>query len=230
VRQDKVIVPDVVIHRRHVGSLGGPNGSLKRCFDIIAALVMLACFAPLLATIAALIAWRVGGDSVIYAHERVGRGGRKFRCFKFRTMVVDADRALARLLSESPQARLEWERAWKLRDDPRIIPGIGHLLRRSSLDELPQIFNVLTGDMSMVGPRPIVEEELDKYGPWKHHYLAVRPGLTGPWQIGGRSDESYENRVKEDVRYIEQWQFVTDLRIFTRTALLVVSGRCKGAV
>jgi exopolysaccharide production protein ExoY len=226
--QDKVIVPGF-FYRRGAGSLGGPNGFLKRCFDIVAALFMLLCFAPLLATISALIALRNGG-SVIYAHERVGRGGRKFRCLKFRTMVVDADQVLARLLSESPQAKLEWEQARKLRDDPRIIPGIGHLLRRSSLDELPQIFNVLSGDMSMVGPRPIVEDELEKYGPWKNHYLAVRPGLTGPWQIGGRSDETYENRVRQDVRYIEHWQFATDLWIFTRTALLVVSGRCRGAV
>lgn len=228
-QQDEVTFPGFVIHRRCAGSFGGPNGLPKRCFDIFAAVVMLVCCVPLLAIIAALIAWRDGG-SVIYAHERIGRGGRKFRCLKFRTMVADADRVLADLLGESPQARLEWERARKLRADPRIIPGIGHLLRRSSLDELPQIFNVLTGDMSMVGPRPIVEEELEKYGPWKDHYLAVRPGLTGPWQIGGRSDETYENRVRADVHYIEQWQFVTDLRIFMHTALLVISGRCKGAV
>jgi exopolysaccharide production protein ExoY len=226
---DNVFLRGVVIYRGRADSIRGPNGLSKRCFDVVAALFMLVCFAPLLVTIAALIAWREGG-SVIYAHERVGRGGQKFRCLKFRTMRLDADRVLARLLRESPQARIEWERARKLRDDPRIIPGIGHLLRRSSLDELPQIFNVLTGDMSMVGPRPIVEEELAKYGPWKDHYLAVRPGLTGPWQIGGRSDETYENRVSEDVRYIEQWQFATDLRIFARTALLVISGRCRGAV
>lgn len=228
-RQTKVDLPDLAAYSRNSGSITGPNGYLKRCFDFFVALLMLICFAPLFALIAALIAWR-GGGKVIYVQERVGRGGRKFRCLKFRTMVVNADEVLAEMLERSPQARLEWEQYRKLRDDPRIIPGIGGILRRSSVDELPQIFNVLMGDMSLVGPRPIVEEELEKYGPWKDHYLAVRPGLTGPWQIGGRSNETYEKRVNKDVRYIEEWRFTTDLGILTRTAFLVVSGRCTGAI
>lgn len=205
-----------------------PNSPLKRAFDIVAALTMIVLFAPLMALIAGLIAAHHGGG-VIYAHRRVGRGGRTFRCLKFRTMVRNSEDILARLLADCPASREEWLRSRKLRDDPRIIPGVGELLRRSSLDELPQLFNVLWGDMSVVGPRPVVEDELQRYGPWTRHYLSVRPGLTGPWQIGGRSDETYETRVRYDVRYVEDWRFLTDVTITAQTARMILTGRSAGA-
>ena len=148
----------------------------------------------------ALTIWVADGRPVIYRHRRIGRDGAAFDCLKFRTMARDADRALAAHLARSPAARAEWEATRKLRDDPRILGGLGRFLRRTSLDELPQILNVLRGEMSLVGPRPIVREELVHYGGQSRWYLAVRPGVTGPWQVGGRSDTSYATRVRLDVQ------------------------------
>lgn len=189
---------------------------------------MLVVFAPLMITIAVLI-YVFDGRGVIFAHERVGRDGRKFKCLKFRTMVRDNGEVLRRLLEECEESRKEWAHCRKLKNDPRIVPVIGSLLRKSSLDELPQILNVIRGDMSVVGPRPIVEEELENYGPWKKYYLLVRPGLTGPWQIGGRSQTSYDSRVRMDVGYVKSWSFFGDVRIVYRTAMMLLRGRFDGA-
>lgn len=171
------------------------------------------------------VAWRIvrhDGWPVVYAGYRVGRQGRLFRCYKFRTMMVDADAALQRVLESDPQAREQWEREQKLDDDPRITP-VGHFLRRSSLDELPQLFNVLRGDMALVGPRPITVPELERYGAARWHYLNALPGMTGLWQVSGRNDVSYPQRVLLDRRYVEQRTLASDLAILWRTVHVVLA-------
>ena len=155
---------------------------LKRLFDVVAASALIVFLAPLMLAIA--IALGVSGGSVLFSHTRVGRGGQLFQCLKFRSMVPDSAEVLARLLANDPKARHEWQQSYKLKNDPRIT-AFGHFLRKSSLDELPQLFNVLRGDMSLVGPRPVVPDELERYGDAKVYYLEVRPGLTGLWQISG---------------------------------------------
>lgn len=195
---------------------------LKRGFDIVVASMLLLAFSPLMA----VIAWRVSRSDgpVLFAHERVGRHGQLFKCYKFRTMVTDAANVLAKLLAESPSARTEWERDFKLRNDPRITP-IGHWLRRTSFDELPQLFNVLLGDMSLVGPRPVVRDELARYGDSQVYYLQVRPGLTGIWQASGRNDIDYHRRVNLDTWYVRNWNLWYDVIIVAKTFLAVVIRR-----
>jgi lipopolysaccharide/colanic/teichoic acid biosynthesis glycosyltransferase len=196
---------------------------LKRGLDVAVAMLGLLAAAP--AMIAIALAIRVvHGGPVIYRHRRVGRGGAAFDCLKFRTMVRDADHALAAHLARSPAARSEWEAMRKLRDDPRVLGRTGRFLRRTSLDELPQIWNVLKGEMSLVGPRPIVSEELVHYAAQSHWYLAVRPGLTGPWQVGGRSDTSYAARVRLDLHYARNPSLWRDLRILLQTVRVLLSG------
>lgn len=151
---------------------------------------------------------------------RIGRGGRPFYCYKFRTMVPNAQEVLEDLLARDPQARVEWERDRKLRDDPRVT-RLGHWLRRLSFDELPQLFNIPRGDMSLVGPRPVVEEELGRYGPARIYYEMVRPGLTGLWQISGRNDLDYERRVALDTWYVRNWTLWYDIVILFRTLVVV---------
>jgi lipopolysaccharide/colanic/teichoic acid biosynthesis glycosyltransferase len=177
--------------QRRVRSFG-----LIRCLDILVALAALAAFAPLMIVLTLMIYIQDGGPPV-FAHRRVGFGGRSFPCFKFRSMVVDADARLRALLECDPAARAEWERDQKLRHDPRIT-ALGGFLRKSSLDELPQLFNVLRGEMSIVGPRPIVAAEVVRYGRRFRSYCAVRPGITGLWQVSGRNDTTYRRRVALD--------------------------------
>lgn len=204
------------------------NTSYKRLFDILGALALLIVFSPLMLAIAVAV-FVTGGGSVIYSHKRVGRSHRAFSCLKFRTMVKDADNVLQRILNEDPAARAEWKKHQKLKNDPRILPGIGGMLRRSSLDELPQLFNVLRGEMSLVGPRPVTEGELKNYGDALDLYLSVRPGLTGPWQIGDRSNTTFEVRVAQDVQYIRCGNLLTDLRILRATVSIILKGRAPGA-
>jgi len=166
---------------------------IVRALDIILSLVIMLFLAPLLIMVAAIIFFTDPGP-VIFGHQRVGRNGAKFKCLKFRSMVMDADARLAELLASDPVARQEWAMDHKLRNDPRITP-FGRFLRKSSIDELPQLINVLLGDMSLVGPRPIVTAEIVRYGRYFDHYCRVRPGLTGLWQISGRNDISYRRRV-----------------------------------
>ena len=166
---------------------------VKRAFDLAAASFLLLFLAPLLALVALKIRLTDGG-AVIFAHTRVGRHGQPFPCFKFRTMVANSAEVLAELLARDPVARAEWARDRKLRRDPRIT-GLGRFLRKTSLDELPQLLNVVRGEMSLVGPRPVVPDELALYGEAKIYYLQVRPGLTGLWQISGRNDLDYDRRV-----------------------------------
>ncbi len=201
---------------------------IKRVFDAFFAGCVLIVIFPLLALIALAILL-VSRGAPIYSHQRVGLNGRAFGCLKFRTMIPNADEALKDLLERCPAAAREWATHRKLRNDPRILPVIGQFLRQTSLDELPQFFNVLMGDMSVVGPRPVVQDELERYGSRKSLYLSVRPGLTGPWQIGNRSNESYENRVNLDADYVSNRSMAIDLGIILSTARMFLRGRNPNA-
>jgi Undecaprenyl-phosphate galactose phosphotransferase WbaP len=160
---------------------------------------------------------------VFYGQTRIGRGRRTFRAWKFRTMRVDADEVLAKVLAEDDDLREEWERTHKLRKDPRVT-GIGQILRKTSLDELPQIWNVFRGDMSLVGPRPVVEAEAAKYDEGFGPYLCVRPGITGLWQVSGRNRTTYAERVRLDEYYVDNWSPWLDLNILARTVHAVLTG------
>lgn len=196
----------------------------KRVFDLVLAVLMLPILAPVIA-ILYLIARKDGGPG-FFGHKRVGQHGRSFRCWKIRTMVVDAEAKLAAHLVSHPEAAAEWARDHKLTDDPRIT-GVGKFLRETSLDELPQIWNVLKGEMSFVGARPVVTAELEKYGSDVQAYYAQKPGITGLWQVSGRNDVSYEERVSMDVSYLSRCSAWTDLKIIVSTGLEVIgkSGR-----
>jgi Undecaprenyl-phosphate galactose phosphotransferase WbaP len=198
-----------------------PARLLKRAFDLAASLVLLVlCSLPFL-----VIAWRIrqDGGPAVFAHRRVGQSGRVFPCYKFRTMHVDAEQQLRELLASDPTARAEWEREFKLRHDPRITP-IGHFLRRTSLDELPQLLNVIRGEMSLVGPRPVIQAELARYGDDVDYFLMVRPGMTGLWQVSGRNDVDYDTRVYLDTWYVKNWSLWYDIAILFKT-IRVVFGR-----
>ena len=189
-----------------------------------AALVLLVLFAPIFLVVGFAI-WRADGFPVVYSHRRVGRDARIFPCYKFRTMVRGADRLLERHLTANPAARVEWERSRKLEHDPRVT-RIGAILRRTSLDELPQLFNVLRGEMALVGPRPITAEELQpNYGRRaRWHYLRVQPGMTGLWQTSGRSRRSYRHRVVYDRFYHNHLNVGFDIAILLRTVRVVLRG------
>lgn len=201
------------------------NRLTKRAFDLL--LILLG--GPVAAVLTGLVVLAIRLDSpgrAFYSQVRVGRDGRHFRVWKFRTMVVDAESQLAELLATDPNARSEWVQTQKLVNDPRVT-RIGRLLRRTSLDELPQLWNVLRGEMSLVGPRPIVDDEVDKYGSDFSYFTQVRPGMTGYWQVSGRSDTSYEARVELDTYYVRNWSIWLDIDILLRTAGAVM--RREGA-
>jgi len=199
------------------------GGVSKRVFDIAFALVALIGISVIF--LAIMLAIRLSSRGpVFYAHQRIGYRGQKFPCLKFRTMVVDADQRLKEMLENDADARKEFEQFQKLRRDPRIIPGIGSFLRMTSLDELPQLINVLRGQMSIVGPRPITKEELWKYESAAIDYLSTRPGITGLWQVSGRNNLSFQDRVAIDKSYVRTWSFGMDLRIIFRTFGVVVLG------
>lgn len=199
--------------------------ALKTAFDLAAAVCALIVLAPVFALIAILVS-RDGGP-VLFAHKRVGARGRVFGCLKFRSMVVASDAALRDHLMGDPEAAEEWARTHKLRNDPRIT-WIGRILRKTSLDELPQLINVLLLDMSLVGPRPIVSLEIGKYAEDIAYYYESRPGITGLWQVSGRSDTTYQHRVQLDSWYAKNWSVWLDLTILARTIPAVVSGRGAG--
>jgi len=192
----------------------------KRCFDIVAASLALILVSPLF-LIAALLVKRDGGPA-FYGHKRIGFNGTTFSCLKFRSMVVNGDEALRNHLANNPEASAEWHREWKLRKDPRVT-RVGAFLRRSSLDELPQLLNVLRGEMSMVGPRPIVVAEADKYHSDIAYYCRVRPGITGLWQVSGRNDVSYAKRVQMDAWYVRNWSLWHDVAILCKTFPVILS-------
>jgi len=202
----------------------GPSIS-KRGLDMLLAGMAVLFFAPFFLLIACVILL-TDGRPVFFGHRRVGREGREFACLKFRTMCKNADQRLADHLAGNESARREWTKRRKLSSDPRIT-RVGAFLRKSSLDELPQLFNILRGDMSVVGPRPVVEDEARYYGSDFATYKSVRPGWTGLWQVSGRSDTGYDARVALDVHYVENQSLLMDLRVIARTAVVVVMG--KGA-
>ncbi|MBY6140979.1 sugar transferase [Leisingera daeponensis] len=191
----------------------------KRAFDIGFALLLLPVLMPVILLLWALV--RSDGGAGFFGHTRVGRNGKPFTCWKLRSMVADAEAMLQAHLDENPAAAAEWARDHKLADDPRIS-RLGRVLRKTSLDELPQIWNVLKGEMSFVGPRPIVTKELAKYGSSVSAYLAQKPGITGLWQVSGRNDISYDERVALDVAYLFRRSFLTDLKIIAKTGLAVL--------
>lgn len=191
-----------------------------RILDIIFALAGLIFVAPLMVVVAIAIKIQDGGP-VFFGHSRIGYEGRSFRCWKFRSMVVDAEARLTALLARDPEARREWETDQKLRRDPRVTL-LGRILRVSSIDELPQLFNVLRGEMSLVGPRPIVTGEVARYGRRFAQYCSVRPGITGLWQISGRNDVSYRRRVAMDTVFATTLSLSLYLKILFATVPAVM--------
>jgi lipopolysaccharide/colanic/teichoic acid biosynthesis glycosyltransferase len=203
------------------------HASAKRLFDIAFALLALIVFAPFYLAIAAIIALTSPGP-VLFVQTRVGKDFRHFGCIKFRTMVNHADRLMLEMLHQSPELQAEFSEHYKLKHDPRITP-IGHFLRVTSLDEFPQFWNVLMGDMSVVGPRPLVPEELPRYGKHIEKVLTIRPGITGLWQVSGRNDIPYPQRVRMDAYYAGMRSFWLDLKIIIRTIGVILFPRGNGA-
>lgn len=201
------------------------NRLAKRIFDLVATI----CGGFLILPILLILAILVGIDNkgrIIFAHRRVGRNGKLFPCYKFQSMVSDAQERLEEYLAKNPEARKEWEESFKLTNDPRVTK-LGAFLRKTSLDELPQLWNVLMGDMSLVGPRPIVTKEVERYGDYIREYYMVPPGITGMWQVNGRSDTTYEERVAMDTWYVRNWSVWIDLVYLFKTVKTVFTG--KGA-
>jgi Undecaprenyl-phosphate galactose phosphotransferase WbaP len=197
---------------------------LKRAFDLISVVVILTLFSWVILIIVAAIKWSSPGP-IVFGHLRVGRSGKAFKCYKFRSMVPNAQEVLRELLERDSDARAEWERDFKLRNDPRVT-RIGAFIRKTSLDELPQLWNVLRGEMSIVGPRPVVRRELGLYyGTGRRHYLSVRPGLTGLWQVSGRNDIGYRERVELDRRYVQTWSVFLDFKIVMKTVGVIFARR-----
>jgi exopolysaccharide production protein ExoY len=199
-----------------------PGETAKRVLDIVGAFALALVLSPLLAVIGLALARDHG--PIIYSHSRTGRHGRSFGCLKFRTMVPNADQVLRDLLHKDPDLHREWMRDHKLRNDPRVT-AIGRFLRRTSLDELPQLWNVLKGDMSLVGPRPVVRDELQRYGRRLDTFLTAKPGVTGLWQVMGRSDSCYRRRVALDSFYVRKRSLLMDIAILLRTVKVVLRGR-----
>jgi lipopolysaccharide/colanic/teichoic acid biosynthesis glycosyltransferase len=199
------------------------EAAATRLIDVVGSAGALLFFLPLLIFVALLV-FVTSRGGVFFGQQRIGRGGRMFTCYKFRSMVIDAEQRLQDLLATDPEAQREWLRDHKLRRDPRIT-RIGNFLRRSSLDELPQFFNVLRGEMSLVGPRPIVVGEISRYGRYLASYASVKPGLTGLWQVSGRSNTSYRRRVAMDVAYARAKSVRLDISILLATIPAVIGAR-----
>src|SRR3984885_3817912 len=207
---------------RHLSIRRPRAAAAKRLFDIVGALALAVLFSPLLVVVCLALASDRG--PIIYSHSRTGRHGRSFGCLKFRTMVPNAEQVLRDLLHRDPQLQLEWMRDQKLRNDPRV-PTNGSFLRRTSLDELPQFWNVLKGDMRLVGPRPVVREEWQRYGRRLDTYLSAKPGVTGLWQGMGRNETQYRRRVALDTYYVRKRSLTLDTYILLKTVKVVLQGR-----
>lgn len=192
---------------------------VKRVVDLVLAFALLPVFLPIIVGLCIVV--RRDGGRGFFGHTRVGKDGREFKCWKIRTMVVDSEERLKAILESDPEARDEWEKDRKLRNDPRVTK-LGSFLRRSSLDELPQLFNVIKGEMSLVGPRPVPRSELALYGSRSDTYLAIRPGVTGLWQVSGRNEVTYDERISMDVQYLRDLSFTNDFKILVKTAGVVL--------
>ena len=192
----------------------------KALFDLGLGLMLLPVLLPVILVLCVLVA--MDGGLPIFGHKRIGKDGREFRCWKIRTMVVDAQERLKKHLADNPEAAAEWQQNFKLENDPRIT-RIGRFLRKSSLDELPQLFNVFRGEMSFVGPRPVVRDELLRYGLHQQVYMSMRPGVTGLWQVSGRNDVAYDQRISMDVQYAREVSLTEDVRIVAKTVSSVLS-------
>lgn len=201
------------------------NRWIKTIFDYVLTITGTIAISPILIVIALWI-YKDSPGPVIFKHRRIGKNGKEFNCYKFRSMCVDAKEKLEQLLKTDPEAKAEWEKDFKLKSDPRITKS-GAFLRKTSLDELPQIFNVLKGEMSLVGPRPIIRDEMVRYGEYINDYLMVKPGITGMWQVSGRNNTSYSQRVLLDSWYVRNWSVWLDVMLLWRTMKIVV--QCKGA-
>ena len=222
-RMQYVIGQDAVLLVDKIDVVPRLSRLAKRSFDLaVTTAALVAAAIPMLA-VAALV--KLDGGPAIFGHERIGAAGRKFRCLKFRSMSIDAEGRLQEYLAKNPEARSEWESTRKLKDDPRVT-RLGRFIRKTAFDELPQLFNVLRGDMSLVGPRPVTEPELAYYGEAQDLYLSVRPGVTGLWQVSGRNDLTYEQRVGLDAWYVKNWSPWHDTAIIIKTvpALLLRRG------
>lgn len=215
---------EVMIFQMDQGLMKLSSRITKRIFDIVMSILILIILSPLLFFIRYKI--KQDGGNVLYSHERIGKNGKPFNCLKFRSMAKNSQQLLAELLEKDAVAREEWQRSFKLKDDPRVTK-IGQFLRLTSLDELPQLLNVLKGDMSLVGPRPIIQEELERYHDQVEYYLMSKPGMTGLWQVSGRSDVDYETRVYFDAWYVKNWSMWHDIIIMLKTILVVM--RKEGA-
>lgn len=207
------------------GSTRGPSGLftyrvLKRGLDLFLVLLCSPVLIPIFMVIAAAVRLSSPGP-VFFSHRRLRGHGKFFTMWKFRTMCVNSQEVLEEYLASNPEARLEWHRTHKLKDDPRVT-GVGAFLRRTSLDELPQLWNVFNGSMTLVGPRPIVAAEVEKYGVGFAAYCKVKPGITGLWQVSGRSGTSYQRRIELDCAYVDNWSFVGDVSILFKTFGTVV--------
>lgn len=196
------------------------NKALKRAFDLAASIIGGILISPILFGVS-LIIYVSDPGPILFGHTRIGENGKKFTCYKFRSMIVNAEQVLETYLSGDPAAKAEWDRDFKLKNDPRIT-RIGHFLRKSSLDELPQLINVIRGEMSLVGPRPIVEKEISRYGNYIQDFYMVSPGMTGFWQVSGRSDVTYDERVKMDSWYVRNWSLWLDVIMLIKTIGVVV--------
>ncbi len=195
--------------------------TIKAIFDKVLSIVLFILFLPLLLLLYVIVYISTKGDP-LYKQKRIGKDGKSFHIYKFRTMRINAEEILEEILENDPILKAEWEREFKLKDDPRITK-IGKFLRRTSLDELPQLYNVFQGKMSLVGPRPIIEDEVVKYGEFFNYFSAVKPGITGLWQVSGRNDISYDERVRLDVWYVRNWSMELDIMILVKTAAIVLA-------
>jgi undecaprenyl-phosphate galactose phosphotransferase len=213
---------DAIMMTSRTGLMSPMRQGIKRLFDVVVSVLLIVILLPVLLVITGFVAW--GGGPVLYGHKRIGRGDRPFRCLKFRTMAVNSDKILADLLATDPVIAREWQQNFKLENDPRIT-RIGGFLRKTSLDELPQLINVIRGEMSLVGPRPVVADELRYYyGENAVYYHMVRPGITGLWQVSGRSQTTYDRRVFLDTCYVRNWNLWTDVAILFNTVPSVLGG------
>lgn len=213
----------IQLNKQRVASTRNVLGQfVKAAMDYLGAFLGLIFLSPLFLFL--VIRVRKDGGPAFYSQTRIGKGGKPFKCWKFRSMHTNSEELLAELLTNDPVARAEYEKTFKLKDDPRITK-IGYMLRKYSLDELPQLWNILRSDMSLVGPRPVVEKEREYYGALWSDYLSMKPGLTGLWQVSGRNDICYAQRVQLDSDYVQNWSLKKDIIILFKTISVVLDGR-----